>query len=102
MTRLRILFVVAVVGVALGCGINSVSKRQLGAVKAGDVLTYRYQKGGKSWFYADKVTRVEGDKIYYNPSSNESTKRKNRPASGRNWRRTQQHSPRRKKTIGSR
>ena len=73
MTRIKFLFVVTVLGFALGCGINSVSKRQLEAVKAGDVLTYRYQKGGKSWFYADKVTRVEGDKIYYNPSQNEST-----------------------------
>ena len=58
---------------SLSCGINSVSKKQLEAVKAGDVITYRYQKGGKSWFYADKVTRVEGDKVYYNPSKNEST-----------------------------
>jgi hypothetical protein len=73
MTRIKSLFVVAVLALGLGCGINSVSKRQLEAVKAGDVLTYRYQKGGKSWFYADKVIRVEGDKIYYNPSRNEST-----------------------------
>ena len=73
MNRLRILLVVSLLGFALGCGINSVSKRQLEEVKAGDVLTDRYQKNGKSWFYADKVTRVEGDKIYYNPSRNEST-----------------------------
>jgi hypothetical protein len=57
----------------LGCGINSVTKRQLGAVKPGDVLVYRYQKDGKSWFYADKVTRIEGDTIYYNPSTQEGT-----------------------------
>ena len=73
MTRLKILFVVSVLAFALGCGINSVSRQELEAVKAGDVITYRYQKGGKSWFYADRVTRVEGDKIYYNPSKNEST-----------------------------
>ena len=64
---------VASLALVIGCGINSVSKRQLENVKAGDVITYRYQKGGKSWFYADKVTRVEGDKVYYNPSANEST-----------------------------
>lgn len=58
---------------AAACGVNSVTKAQLEAVKAGDIVTYRYQKDGKSWFYADKVTRVEGDKIYYNPSRNEST-----------------------------
>jgi len=57
----------------LACGINSVTKEELAAVKAGDVITYRYKKNGKSWFYADKVTRVEGDTIYYNPSKNEST-----------------------------
>lgn len=58
---------------AVGCGINSVSKRQLGEIKAGDVITYRYQKSGKSWFYADKVTRVDADKVYYHPSNREST-----------------------------
>jgi|SRR5690606_6381779 len=58
---------------AAACGVNSVSKAQLEAVKAGDVLTYRYQKDGKSWFYADKVTRIEGDTIYYNPSEKEGT-----------------------------
>lgn len=73
MARLKFLFVVALLAFALGCGVNSVSKRQLEEVKAGDVITYRYQKNGKSWFYADKVTRVEGDKIYYNPSRSEST-----------------------------
>jgi hypothetical protein len=61
----------AVVGVS--CGVNSVTRAQLEAVKPGDVLVYRYQKDGKSWFYADKITRIEGDKIYYNPSDKEGT-----------------------------
>lgn len=73
MTRLKFLFVISVLAFSLGCGINSVSKRQLEEVKAGNVITYRYQKGGKSWFYADRVKRVEGDKIYYNPSRSESS-----------------------------
>ena len=73
MTRARFLFVVAVLAFTLSCGVNSVSKSQLEGVKPGDVITYRYQKGGKSWFYSDKVTRVDGDKLYYNPSRNEST-----------------------------
>ena len=73
MIGIRGLVIIAGLALALGCGINSVSKRQLEAVKAGDVITYRYQKGGKSWFYADKVIRIEGDKIYYNPSMSEST-----------------------------
>src|SRR5687767_13518609 len=56
-----------------GCGINSVTKAEIEAIKAGNKITYRFEKNGKSWFYADKVTRVEGDTIYYNPSQNEST-----------------------------
>jgi hypothetical protein len=56
-----------------GCGINSVTKQELEAVKAGDILVYRYQKDGKSWFYADRVTRVEGDKIFFNPGKKEAT-----------------------------
>ena len=64
---------VFILALSLACGINSVSKRQLEGVKAGDVITYRYQKGGKSWFYADKVTRVDAEKVYYHPSNREST-----------------------------
>lgn len=58
---------------AAACGINSVSRAQLEAVKPGDVLVYRYQKGDKSWFYADKITKIEGDTVYYNPSKDEAT-----------------------------
>ena len=61
------------ISLAAACGINSVTKADLEKVKAGDVLVYRYQKDGKSWFYADKITRIEGDKIYYNPSEKEGT-----------------------------
>ena len=68
---LRIAFVV--ISMTAACGINSVTKAELEAVKAGDVVVYRYQKDGKSWFYADKITRIEGDKIYYNPSEKEGT-----------------------------
>jgi len=67
------LILLTVAALLFACGINSVTKAQLEAVKPGDVLTYRFQKDGKSWFYADKVTRVEGDKVYYNPSSHEAT-----------------------------
>ena len=73
MGNVRGLLVLFAIFVSLGCGINSVSKRQLEGVKAGDVLTCRYQKGGKSWFYSDKVTRVDAERVYYNPSSREST-----------------------------
>lgn len=58
----------------IGCGMNSVTKQELESVKAGDVLVYRYQKGGKSWFYADKINRIEGDKIYFNPGKMEANK----------------------------
>ena len=70
---IRNLFIALILTFAVACGINSVSKRQLEEVKAGDVITYRYQKNGKSWFYADKVTKVDADKVYYHPSKSEST-----------------------------
>jgi hypothetical protein len=62
------------VSLVSACGINSVSKRELENVKAGDILTYRYRKADKEWFYADKIVRIDGDTIYYNASKNESTK----------------------------
>ncbi len=55
------------------CGINSVTKKQFENVKVGDHLVYRFQKDGKSWFYADKITRIENGKIYYNPGKMEAT-----------------------------
>lgn len=48
-----------------GCGINSVTKEELANVKPGNVLVYRFQRSGKSRFIADKITRIEGDKIYF-------------------------------------
>ena len=71
--QLMFLAILYVVTLAAACGINSVTKQELENVKAGDVLVYRYQKDGKSWFYADKITRVEADRILYNPSKSEST-----------------------------
>lgn len=75
MFKLRTICLVSLAAVVFlaSCGINSVTKAQLEAVKTGDVLVYRFQKDGKSWFYADKITRIEGDKIYYNPSLQEGT-----------------------------
>ena len=71
--KLLTFFIISTVIFVIGCGINSVTRTELEAVKPGSVITYRYQKDGKSWFYADKVTRIEGDTIYYNPSSKEGT-----------------------------
>lgn len=59
------LLVSAFVAAVSACGINSVTKEELAKVKVGNVLVYRFQKNGKSWFVADKVTRIEGDKIYF-------------------------------------
>src|SRR5688572_168954 len=74
MIRKRVfLIALLITSFAIACGMNSVTKAELEAVKAGDVVVYRYQKDGKSWFYADKITRIEGDKIYYNPSEKEGT-----------------------------
>ncbi|MEW6130410.1 MAG: hypothetical protein AB1757_25475 [Acidobacteriota bacterium] len=71
MRRKIILILICLLPIA--CGVNSVTKEQLEQVKAGDVLVYRFQKDGKSWFYADKITRIEGDTIFYNPSKKEGT-----------------------------
>ena len=74
MIRRRLLIIVGTLFLLTSaCGINSVTKAQLEAVKVGDILVYRYQEGGKSWFYADKITRIEGDKIYFNPSDKKGT-----------------------------
>lgn len=58
-----------------GCGINSVTEEELRNVKPGDVLIYRYyrKEDARSWFFAEKITRVEGDNIYYNPGLVEAT-----------------------------
>lgn len=73
MKHIRRLFATSLFLIAIGCGINSVTKAELERVKSGDIITYRYQKDGKSWFYADRVTRVDGEKIFFNPSKSEST-----------------------------
>jgi hypothetical protein len=70
--RLKIVLILVCLFIS-ACGINSVTKEQLAGVKAGDVLVYRFQKNGKSWFYADKITRIDGDTIYYNPGKMEAT-----------------------------
>lgn len=71
---MKLFFLTAAFVVMTACGMNSVTKEELNGVKAGDVIYYRFQKDGKSWFYADKVTRVEGEKIYYNPGKMEANK----------------------------
>ncbi len=68
-----ILIATVFISLLSGCGINSVTKAEIESIKAGNKITYRYKKGDKSWFYADKVTRVDEEKIYYNASKSEST-----------------------------
>ena len=72
--RIAVLSLGAAAFAICACGINTVTQSELEAVKPGSVLTYRYKKGDKDWFYSDKVTRIDGDTIYYNASKNESTK----------------------------
>lgn len=73
--KIRTIILTALFAVIIAaCGLNSVTKQELESVKAGNVLVYRFQKNGKSWFYADKITRIEGDKIYYNPGKMEANK----------------------------
>ena len=73
--RIITAFLLAIIAFGSSCGINSVSRAELDAVKPGAILTYRYRKSdNKEWFYSDKITRIDGDTIYYNASKNESTK----------------------------
>lgn len=60
----------------LGCGINSVTKAELESLKAGDVLIYRHRIGGKSWMYGNKITRIEGDTVYFVPSTKTATSKR--------------------------
>ncbi len=71
MAKKAIIITALVCILASACSVNSVTRQQLEQVKAGDVLVYRFQKEGKTWFYADKITRIEGDTIFYNPSKKE-------------------------------
>lgn len=68
-----VLIITALFSIFTACGINSVSKAEIEAIKPGNKITYRFTENGKGWFYADKVTRVEGDTIYYNASKSKST-----------------------------
>jgi hypothetical protein len=72
--RIAVFSIAAAAFAICACGINTVTQSELESVKPGNVLTYRYKKGDKDWFYSDKVTRVDGDTVYYNASKNESTK----------------------------
>lgn len=59
-----------------GCGINSVTPEEIGAIKAGDILTWRYSKAtdaGNSWLYCERVEKVDGDNVTFVPSINEGT-----------------------------
>lgn len=58
---------------AASCSAAKVTRAELEALKPGDVVVFRYDKeGGKTWRYAEKITKIEGDKIYYHPSKYES------------------------------
>ena len=57
---------------ALSCSAAKVTRAELEALKPGDVVVFRYDKDGKTWRYGEQITRIEGDKIYYYPSTHES------------------------------
>lgn len=71
---MRLWFVSIMLGLTLiGCGINSVTKAELEAVKVGDVLIYRHRQGSRSWMYGNKITKIDGDTIYYVASTKTAT-----------------------------
>ncbi len=55
-----------------GCSAAKVSRAELEALKAGDVVVFRHDRDGKTWRYAEKITKVDAEKIYYYPSKYES------------------------------
>ena len=58
--------------VAIGCSASKVTRAELEALKPGNIVVFRYDKDGKTWRYGEKITKIEGDRIYYNPSKYES------------------------------
>jgi hypothetical protein len=58
-----------------GCGLRSVNKAEIEAIKPGDRIMWRFEKDDSNWYYIDKVTRVDDRLIYYHPSVNQSTSR---------------------------
>lgn len=59
-----------------GCGINSVTPEEIGAIKAGDIVTWRYSKktdAGNSWLYCERIEKVDGDNVTFVPSIKEGT-----------------------------
>jgi hypothetical protein len=71
---MRVRIATLIIGLSLiGCGINSVTKAELEGVKVGDVLIYRHRVNGKSWMYGNKITKIDGDTIYYVSSTKTAT-----------------------------
>lgn len=53
--------------VGLGVGVSLYRhanvKAKLSTLQVGDVLVYRTTEDGKSWFYGERVSRIEGDQV---------------------------------------
>ena len=71
-SRFAILIAASLFALA-ACGINSVTKAEIEVIKPGSKITYRFQKEGENRFYSDKVTRIEGEIIYFHTGRLEST-----------------------------
>ncbi len=69
--RFAAALVFAFLTISMACSAAKVTRAQLEALKPGDVVVFRYDKDGKTWKYGEKITKIEGDKIYYYPSKYE-------------------------------
>lgn len=72
----KLLQVIIAASLLCGCGINSVTEQEIAAIKPGDVVVWRYAKASddnKSWMYTDRIETVDGDKVTFKTSTNEST-----------------------------
>ena len=72
--RLRFAFLFfAAVALLAGCDKDSVTAAEIEAIGPGSKVIYRFFEDGKRWYYLDKVTRIEGDTVYYLPSVHKSS-----------------------------
>ncbi len=70
---LRFAFVSIVFLSVTGCVTSSVTEADIAAVQPGHKITYRMRENGTRWYYIDKVTRVEDDAVFFNPSIHRSS-----------------------------
>jgi hypothetical protein len=70
-SRTAFILICVLSAIAFGCSAAKVTRAELEALKPGNIVVFRYDKDGKTWRYAEKITKIEGDTVYYYPSKYE-------------------------------